>query len=442
MLKRAVFLMSFMICICFITISKSQTNDFLLQQKENIIQHIIDKNYINASSSIDELFKNYYNHPDLSSTLYEIAKKYESFEKHEDALELYEYIVKETSQSPIYENAKMNLSKCAIIVDLRSGNNISAKNRLDTFINDFKESTDISRQLFYIAGRFRKSNDIQTEKYVYEEIINIYPNSPFAERSLLGKTKIEIMNIIQTEPEQAYLKAVHMIETNSGAVSMPDEIHHLARSFEAKRHYLYARNLYQMILDNFGESPFAQIAEFGIARTYLFEIVEQDADINDILFDIDGLISTFGDRSGITETVFKIGETYYYDKGKNLFNEGLIEQAKDNFRCAVKIFKRTYSLPQSKYSPMSIHYKAVCHTHLTEYQNAIEEFEKLVTLYPDYAYNSQALYLTGYYYQQLADDRQIEKDLADIKTKEAYQVLLEKYPNSPSVSIAKRWLNE
>ena len=112
-----------------------------------------------------------------------------------------------------------------------------------------------------------------------------------------------------------------------------------------------------------------------------------------------------------------------YQEGMKALNSNDVLFAAKKFNEAEILF------PQSEWAPKSALMAAYSYYKQDYYGDAIAEIERFLRVYPNHKYLSYAYYLLGIsYYEQIVDEK---KDLQSIvKSKEIFQTLIEKYPNS------------
>ena len=107
-----------------------------------------------------------------------------------------------------------------------------------------------------------------------------------------------------------------------------------------------------------------------------------------------------------------------------------METAKENFAKALLIWQKIVDeLPESDHASHAHYFAAICHQRLGEYIKAIENYKIITTNYSQYTYAWNAQFLIGYLYEKLRDSGSVSMKEADKEIKEAYESVLQKYPN-------------
>ena len=112
-----------------------------------------------------------------------------------------------------------------------------------------------------------------------------------------------------------------------------------------------------------------------------------------------------------------------YKEGKIALEEGDVLFAAKKFNEAEILF------PQSKYAPKSALMAAYSYYIQDYYGDSIAELERFIKIYSNHEDLDYAYYLLAIcYYEQIVDEK---KDLNSIlKSKEIFEILIKKYPNS------------
>ncbi len=119
-----------------------------------------------------------------------------------------------------------------------------------------------------------------------------------------------------------------------------------------------------------------------------------------------------------------------YEEGMKALNSNDVLFAAKKFNEAEVLF------PQSEWAPKSALMAAYSYYKQDYYGDTIAEIERFLRLYPSHKNLSYAYYLLGIsYYEQIVDEK---KDLQSIvKSKEVFQTLIEKFPNTEYAIDAK-----
>jgi|TARA_B100001093_G_scaffold509851_1_gene574683 outer membrane protein assembly factor BamD len=119
-----------------------------------------------------------------------------------------------------------------------------------------------------------------------------------------------------------------------------------------------------------------------------------------------------------------------YNKGLKSLEEGDVLFAAKNFNIVENIY------PQSIWAPRSVLMAAYSFYSQDYYGDAISELKRFIKIYPENENTSYAYFLLATcYYELIVDEK---KDLSSIiKSKEYYDLIIQRYPNTDFASDAK-----
>jgi TolA-binding protein len=98
-------------------------------------------------------------------------------------------------------------------------------------------------------------------------------------------------------------------------------------------------------------------------------------------------------------------------------------------------------LPSSPTTAQAHYFSAACYRDLGDYAKAIEYYETVVDLWPDYEYAWNAQFLIGHSYEHLRNAGAVPVAEANPRIKAAYDQVVQKYPDCPAARAARNWLS-
>ena len=334
------------------------------------------------------------------------------------------------------------------ILNIADGNEIAAQDAINTLVIDFWENEKLPEALFYIAGRYAWDKKYNEALDIYYYIIDQFSESELAQNSEFESVKVDIYLLIDANDEPNAISAIDdFIVTYADKPELPSVIYDFAARYDqpnASRRPKLIKTIYQQLMEYFPESVQARRAMLNVSRLNINQLIESGNDAG-ILDDIDTLIADFNNHPDLPMAVSLIAQSYY-NKGLRFQNEGLDDQAAENYRKSITISEIVIQqLPPSDLTTRAYYVAAVLYSqHLQQYQKAIEYFQKVVDNWPDYQFAWDAQYFIGYYYEILRNSGSISELEANPKIEEAYQAVVEKYPDSgpaPYVAIKLGRLN-
>jgi len=207
--------------------------------------------------------------------------------------------------------------------------------------------------------------------------------------------------------------------------------------------YQRARQLYQRTVETYPDSNDVIVMKSRVEKIRADIKLGDDANVP---ADINDLIADFNDHPALPETVFEIGEQYYYKafedpkKCRKVKSEESLHKSKDIWERIIAQWpgSKSIGLKHAQY------FTAVCYRRIGEYEKALNYYQQVVDNWPDYQYAWSAQCLVGSCYKRLRDLGKLPESVANPKIEQAYKAVLEKYPDSaavPSASLKLGHLN-
>jgi tetratricopeptide (TPR) repeat protein len=161
---------------------------------------------------------------------------------------------------------------------------------------------------------------------------------------------------------------------------------------------------------------------------------------------LDTLIADFNDHPSLSLAIFTLGENYY-NEAFRYEDEGIEAEAKDHFAKAIAVWERIIQkLPVSAFAVRAYYFSAVSYRRLGACEMAVNYCKKIVANWPDSECASHAQFIISDCYRRLRDSGALPASEANPQIEQAYERLVEKYPDSTSVKYAwpqleLGWLN-
>jgi len=400
--------------------------DYALSQAE--IASVMGKSQINLLEPV-------------SATLFNIAKRYDKAKKFEEAKGVCQLILQRHPDSPYAGNAQLYISKRDILSLIESKKYTEVQPALDKMMVDFANHPDLPEALYSIAGRHSRARKFEEAEGIYRDIIQRFPNDPYAVKAKLNAPKIHVYYLIASgnygEVQPAIDKLVADCMYNP---DVPGIIYWFGKELEALKRYEDAKSVYQRVARDYFDNPHAPKADVRIPKMDILALIESGNN-SAVQTGVDSLIANFRDNPDLAESVFNIGEEYY-NQAASYEAQNLNVEAGDCLRKALVVCEKMITqLPKSIATAWAYNCAADCYSRFGQRKKAIEYYQVLLDGWPDYEFAWNALLLMGRAYQDLKEQGELSESEADTRTMEIYQQLLSKYPDSKAAPIAKRWLS-
>jgi len=222
--------------------------------------------------------------------------------------------------------------------------------------------------------------------------------------------------------------------------TLPQKIHYIANRYRNIGKYERAIQFYQLAAERWPEDKIVITSRVAIGQVHI--ALGDDEAVTAI---IDGLIADFNDHPRLPWAVFVIGEEYY-NEASGAEHQGHAEKAKEYLGKTIALWQRIIKeMPQSDSTNTAhaYYFSAVCYRRLGEYENAIQYYQVVVDNWPDYQFAWNAQFMIGTCFEKLAKSGSIPKADAAPLICDAYENLLNNYPDCIAAGAArhllKRW---
>jgi TolA-binding protein len=290
-----------------------------------VVSLIAAKDYKAAGQAFDKLVTTFSGHPDLPETLYWIAEGYRWAKEYEKAKSIYQQIMQNYPNSSYASKAQLGFSKVNDLSLIVSQNYDGAKKALDKLVADFPEHPDLTETLYGIGREYEWQDRYEEEKAAYQQIIQNYPNSPYASKAQLGFSRAGVRSLIVLGQYDKAKAALDKLVTDfSGHPDLPEALYWIARRYGWSDRFEEEKSVYQRILQNYPDSSYAGKARLGFSRANVLSlIVSQNYDGAKEAFD--KLVADFSGHPDLPETFSWIAQRYEffnrYEDAKNVYQQ-------------------------------------------------------------------------------------------------------------------------
>lgn len=320
----------------------------------------------------------------VPAKLYDVAKRYDDQKKHEEAQGLCELILQQYPDSPEAGDAQVYLSKRNILSLIDSKNYTEAQQVLDALVADFGDRPDMPEALHTIAGRYELPGKYEQAKALYEQIVELYPDSPYATKARFDGPEIHIFYLIASKK---YAEAQEEIDKLTADFpkypGLPGSLYWFAKRLEAEAaaQYEQARNIYQQIALQHPKDPHATKALIAVPKVDALSLIAggDDSTAQEV---VDNLIADFSDNPDLPEVVSAIEAAYYT---RILASETWV---RENYLHPIEIWEKVKArFPDFFYDDPDLYYFiACCYYQLGQYEKAIEYCSIVINNWPEHKY--------------------------------------------------------
>ncbi|MGA2679385.1 MAG: tetratricopeptide repeat protein [Sedimentisphaerales bacterium] len=392
-----------------------------------------------AQMEISTLISRYKDDPNLPRMLYLIGQEYKSEE--------FEQILKRNFNADSPAKIRLAILDVDILAKIESGDYDAVGRGVDKMIAEFASDADLPEVLLIIAQQLGWRHQYEQAGNICRQIVQQYPTSPSAAKAqqCISKTG-QITNIVSSLIESGDYgkvgKAVEELIAKFGdEADTPATIFDIAGKLETAGKFDLARQVYGQIIWRYPKDKFADMSQIAVQRTKVFSF-DESGDETSAQSTFDDVLNDFKGNPYLPAHVIWTAEGYYRRacKAKENGDSALAKKLFDKTMVTLDVVLTQF--PASTEVPNALYLEAECHYQLNDYQPAADLFQKVADGYPNFQMASNALYMVAETYQVLKKAGAVSESQADSKTQSAYEKLLQKYPGSPLIAAAQRWLDK
>lgn len=371
----------------------------------------------------------------LSMASRQIADAYRYTNHHEQAIELYQYVLGNHADSEHAMWSQMGFA----ISNICLGNYDAAESATQKLSENYSEHPSIYKAVQAIADHYRW-RDVQLERA--RQLYAVACEGISGPDSIWAKMGFVITSIHFSDFETSDLWTDKILNEFAGNENLPKVIWRIADVYHYAGKYDEASALGKYLLDNFPDHK--QLLQVKTLMVKI-DIARENEEAAEKA--IDNLYIEFKDNPELAETIFNIGDKYWdmaineVEKDNSSSDPNneipgnlsgiLSEKSKDYFEKALAVWKKEYEqLPLSRYTKDAWYFSGVIYRrHLRDTAKGLTYYQKVVDEWPDYRYAWSAQAMIGHCYGQLLDAGLMSEAEAEPKIEQAYKTLIERYPD-------------
>ncbi len=366
------------------------------------------KNQFNdAIDNYKKLIDIYPNSPTIPIAYYSIGDSYFNLGKYNEAIKNYKKVIELYPNSKYVYDAVNGIQYCYIVQDKPK----AAISYLSKFIKTHDNLEFLDKIQFKKAEIYYNNGNYQLALNEFSKVIDNYPKSSLIPSAYywMGKSEVFLKH-----PEKAinYFEVVRSTSLNTeigfNAVLEAGKIYRAQKDLESEV------NLYNDVMTKIKNPKVLSELNFVKAQAYI-----ENNDISSAYKVLNEIIAT------------PDGSLFYHKAEIEL---GILELVKGNYEHAIKLFEDVAKNRKDDIAAKALYYKGLAYFDQNKYEEAVEPFIKVRSLYSAYdEWYSQALLRLGDSYVKLG-----EKENA----KEMYKAVLKRHKRDPLGKEATEKLKE
>lgn len=384
-----------------------------------------------AWTALGGLIKNFADNEHTPRQISVVARAYRDRGDHSRARTLCRYVVDKYPES----KDAITAQKEAVLCNLELNKEAEALAGTEKLLTDFAEDGQIADVAYEVGEAFRRRGNYAKSRDLYTHVIDKHPQS---RRAFQSQTNIAVSCVGLRDyrgANDAVTKLKTQFSTNPG---MAKALYSVARKLDDTEHGRDpAKNLYREIIDSHSGSDYATLAKAKLGTLLILK-----GDLAAAQTVLDRLLADFDGEPVLPEAVAVMANGYY-EAALSREKEGSDEQAKQLYRKAIAECERIVNdLPEAgNATSEACLFAGVCYGRLGEDDKAINCYQKVADKWPTSRQAWYALFRLGRTYEALGDSGAMPGPEAVVKTRAAYERLLEEHPTCSAARAARLWQN-
>jgi len=330
-----------------------------------------------AEAATNKLVTDFAGHPDLPEALNEVANEYQGWQRHEQAIKLYQYIVDTWPESDRAVSAQMDVA----ISNIALGDDPNAQAAIDSLIADFNDHPGLPEALYHLANQYQERRRYEKARQLYQYIVDNLPESEYV---ILSRGGVIMADIGLGNDANAQAAIDSLIADFNDQQGLPEALNKVADQYHDRQRYEQAGQLFQYIADNCPEPEHVILSRGSLIMLDIGLGNDTSAQAA-----LDSLIADFNDHPALPAAISNIEGAYYI---RILAAESWL---RENYLHPVEIWEKVMTkFPDFFHSDPDLYYFiACCYYQLGEYEKAIEHYIIVLDNWPDHrhAFGAQRL---------------------------------------------------
>ena len=411
-----------------ITAANLGTTVGLESQRKLIILYVEQGKQEQADGALQGLVTNFSQNPYTTWEVFGLGERYREQDKKATANKFYQCIV---NNWPSAECAILALFHIAVI-DMATGDDAGAQAAYQKIVTDHSNNQNVPAMVYEIAEGYRAAGKNAMALPCYKYIADNCGGKDF---TIFCQMYVVTLNLSLGNDEAAQIALKKLLVDFSSNEKIATALWEVSQCSHKLQKYDKLNEFYQYILDTGPQGEYTlwplvgkAVSSIGVGNYTSAEAIAKQ------------MASNYSQHPYLANAMSLIAEEYYLRAFK-LDTDANSVVSRECVQKAVSIWQTIVNdYPGSSEAAKACFCAADCYSRLGQYQTSIVLYQKVVSNYPTDNLAENALFMLGRSYETMADKQLISKSAAGINIKAAYEQFVEKYPDSKSAAIAKRWL--
>jgi TolA-binding protein len=221
-------------------------------------------------------------------------------------------------EEPLYQ-ARVNV--CSLI---DTGKYTEAASTTDKLVADFPDNQGLPEAQYWIAERYERYDKFDEANRLYQQVIQNYPDSLWADKSKLAISRTKAKSLIVSQNYDQAQKEIDKLAVDfAGNSDLPEAIFWITERFQRSGRLEDAKLNFQRIIRDYPDSPWAGKAKLWLSKVTILSLIatQQFSQAEDA---IGKFVADFAGNPDLPEALFWISEGFQrIDR---------FEEAKQNFK--------------------------------------------------------------------------------------------------------------
>ncbi len=234
-----------------------------------------------ANAAVDKLIADYIDNARLASTLVGTAGQYAWDRKYTIAGRLYGAVIDTHPNNPFTTKARLGLARVNVLTLIEQKKYQLAQEQVESMAADFNSESELAVALFHIGKEFTWQHRYSEAKDTFALLIDKPLSDSFSREVRLWSARVNVCSLIGPSTSSGQVKdtevvtAIDKLMTDfAGDAGLAEAVYWISKEYEWKKGttinrigwYDTPNSVYQKIMQEFGDSPYGQEAQWDQKR--------------------------------------------------------------------------------------------------------------------------------------------------------------------------------
>jgi tetratricopeptide (TPR) repeat protein len=311
---------------------------------------------------------------------------------------------------------------------------------IDKLMNDFAGDAGLAEAVYWISKEYEwkkgtslnRSDWYNTPNSVYAKIMQEFGDTPFGIEAEWDQKRLthrmKIFKLLSEPNQDATDAAIEAMAADlKGRPELANELYWLACGYEEQYKGEQAKKMYERIVKDCPGTDEADRAALDVPRRTIFDLFYA-GDPNAAIL-LDKFIADFNQNSYAGDCLGRV-VIGCYKRAVELKEQKQPEKAMRYREVAANIWERIQkeNLHIGTNAVYLYFYVGANYLELRQWENTIENFQKVIDDYPDFEHACTVQTAMSYCYEQLRDSGDLPKEGVNPILEETYKAILSNYP--------------